>query len=260
MKTVAKIIILLLCIALLYTTAMYGYVWMKMKPLVPIAPPSFTQSYAKRPSVHMVHAVNSVKRAHTKDKHYDGMEIDVFRKNGKLIAAHDEKSAEHAPTLGEIFTVLSHPETKTFWLDLKIDLTQADIEALKNLARTYHIHPRRMLFEVAPGATADLLNAGGFPILLQLPDAFHEDGGNLTKRQELNAQLEENLRRYRPFAVVGSFGKYPYLRAYFPYYNKAIYSSTTVRPSLKKYFLTKAMFNDPSVLIWMQDEYTFLPF
>ena len=260
MKIITRVFLGLLCGVLLYSTAMYGYVWLKMRPLTPLIPPSQLQSYSQRPPLHMIHAVNSVRRAQAKEKHYDGFEIDIFHKDGKLMAAHDAASLTAAPELEQIFAALKHPETKTFWLDLKIDLTQEDINTLKLLAKKYHIHPRKMLFEVALGPTADLLTENSFPLLLQLPDGFHQDEGNVEKRQQLNAQLEETLLKYQPLAVVGSFGKYPYLQAYFPHYNKAIYSSTTVRPSLKKYFLTRALFADPSVLIWMQDEYTDLPF
>ena len=240
---------------------MYGYVRMKMQPMPPLSSPSSLQSYDKRPAIHMIHAANSIRRAQAKENRYSGLEIDIFRApDGNLTVAHDEHHLPHAIGLEELFSSLKHPETKTFWLDLKIELTQKDIDALKKLSAAYHIHPRRMLFEVAPGTTADLLIKNGFPILLPLPHEFYDDGGDVQKRQELNSQAEDLLIRYHPLAIVGSLGKYPYLQAYFPHYNKAIYSSTTVRPSLKKYFLTKAMFTNPSVLVWMQDEYTVLPF
>lgn len=260
MKTISRLIVLLICLALLYSIAMYGYVWFKMRPLTPIAPVSAVASAASRPGVQMIHAVNSVRRARAKDASYAGMEIDINRRNGQLVAAHDAGHFDHAVPVEEIFAALSHPENKTFWLDLKIPLEQADIDLFGQLARRYHIHPRRMLFETDGGKTADLLTANGFPILLQIPDDFAEDNGNPATRTVHNAQLEELLRRYQPLAISASFGKYPYLRTYFPQYNKAIYYSTTVRPSLKKYFLARAMLQDPTVLVWMQDEYTALPF
>lgn len=66
-----------------------------------------------------------------------------------------------------------------------------------------------MLFETDGGETADLLNAAGFPILLKVIDGFDEDGGDAQKRTELNARMTEQLRRYHPFAIAGSLGKYP---------------------------------------------------
>ncbi len=260
MKTTARILIVLICIALLYSTAMYGYVWMQMRPLAPQAPVSALQSAANRPQVHMIHAVNSVRRARAKDASFDGMEIDLHRKDSQLVAAHDPSDFQHAPQLGEIFAALAHPETKTFWLDIKTELTQADLDQLKETARQYHIHPRRMLFEAKAGPTADLVTANGFPLLLQIPGDFLEDEGNPQLRAQHNAGLEELLRRYQPFAIAASLGKYKTLQTYFPHYNKAIYSSTTKRPSLKKYFMTRLMQEDPSVRVWMQDEYTALPF
>ncbi|MBR3632456.1 MAG: hypothetical protein IKN49_05320 [Elusimicrobiaceae bacterium] len=260
MKNVCKIFVLLCAIALLYTTSMYGYIWLKMQPLQPIAPVSAVASYDIRPDVNMLHAVNSVHRAQTKEKAFNGFEIDVSKYQKKLVAAHDASTFAKAPALEEIFAAIAHPEEKTFWLDLKTPLTQEDIQYIKQIAKQYHIHPRRIFFEVKGGETADLLSANGFPILLQISSHFHEDENDPQKRILLNAELEDLLRRYHPWAIAASLGKYPYLQAYFPKYNKAIYSSTTKRPSLKKYFLTRAIHQDPTVRIWMQDQYTALPF
>lgn len=260
MKIISRILIVLICVALLYSSAMYGYIWLKMRPITPQTAPSAVASLSSRPQVHMVHAVNSVERARAKDAHYNGFELDLNRVNGKLRVAHDEKDFKNSVTLCDIFSAVKDPSQKTWWIDLKTDLNQKDIDHLKEAASHFNISPRRMLFETAAGQTPELLNKNGFPILLSVIDGFNEDDGNSEKRAQLNAQMEELVRRYQPFAIAGSLGKYPYLKAYFPNYNKAIYSSTTVRPSLKKKFLKEAMFKDPSVLVFMQDEYTWLPF
>lgn len=260
MKIISRILIVLICVALLYSSAMYGYIWLKMRPITPLTAPSAVASLSSRPQVHMVHAVNSVERARAKDAHYNGFELDLNRVNGKLRVAHDEKDFKNSVTLCDIFSAVKDPSQKTWWIDLKTDLNQKDIDHLKEAASHFNISPRRMLFETAAGQTPELLNKNGFPILLSVIDGFNEDDGNSEKRAQLNAQTEELVRRYQPFAIAGSLGKYPYLKAYFPNYNKAIYSSTTVRPSLKKKFLKEAMFKDPSVLVFMQDEYTWLPF
>ncbi len=260
MKIISRILIVLICVALLYSSAMYGYIWLKMRPITPLTAPSAVASLSSRPQVHMVHAVNSVERARAKDAHYNGFELDLNRVNGKLRVAHDEKDFKNSVTLCDIFSAVKDPSQKTWWIDLKTDLNQKDIDHLKEAASHFNISPRRMLFETAAGQTPELLNKNGFPILLSVIDGFNEDDGNSEKRAQLNAQMEELVRRYQPFAIAGSLGKYPYLKAYFPNYNKAIYSSTTVRPSLKKKFLKEAMFKDPTVLVFMQDEYTWLPF
>lgn len=260
MKTVSRLLVILISAALLYSTAMYGYIWMKMRPITPIAPVSAVASLDTRPQVRMVHAVNSVRRAQAKDASYEGFELDLNRVNGTLLVAHDEKDFKNAVPLSDIFAAVQNPSQKTYWVDLKTTLTQADIEELKTIAARYGVSPRRMLFETAGGPTAELLTQNGFPILLQTVDGFDRDGGNPQVRARLNAQMEAQIRKYHPFAVAGSLGKYPYLKAYFPDYNKAIYSATTVRPSLKKKFLADAMLKDPKVLVWMQDEYTALPF
>ena len=208
----------------------------------------------------MLHAVNSAKRAQAKSARYDGFEIDLNRHNGRLIVAHDEKDFSNAPTLEDIFSAIENPEQKTYWIDLKVPLTSEDIASIERIAARYKINPRKIFFETVGGETARMLTQSGFPILLPTPAGFEEDGNDSQKRALLNAQLEEMIHQYHPFAIAASIGKYPYLQAYFPHYNKAIYSSTTARPSLKKYFLAKAMFQDPKVFIFMQEEYTSLPF
>lgn len=260
MKTAAKFILLFVCASLLYTTTMYGYVWMKMRPVTPIAPASAVASASVRPQVLMLHRVNTVRRATAKAPRYEGFELDLNRVNGSLRVTHDAGKTENAATLGDIFSSVSNPGQKTWWIDLKTELTQNDIDDIKSAAARYGINPRRLLFETSAGPTALLLQKNGLPLILSVPDGFDRDGGDPQKRAALNARLEEQIRTYHPYAVAASFGKYPYLKAYFPNYNKAVYSSTTVRPSLKKKFLAEAMLRDPKVQIWMQDEYTALPF
>ncbi len=260
MKTLLRVFLVLICAALLYSSAMYGYVWLQMRPITPLTAPSAVASLSSRPQVHMVHAVNSVARARAKDARYNGFEVDLNRVNGQLRVAHDESEFKNAVSLCDIFSAVKDPSQKTWWIDLKTHLTQADIDRLKKAVQHFSINPRRMLFETTAGETPLLLKQNGFPVLLSVIDGFNEDGGNAEKRARLNAEMQELLRQYQPFAIAGSLGKYPYLKAYFPHYNKAIYSATTVRPSLKKKFLKEAMFKDPSVLIFMQDEYTHFPF
>lgn len=262
-KNMKKFFFFLLCAAaagLFYSAVMFVYVKIQMRPLKPLVPASAAASHDMRRQVHLLHEVNSVQRAKAKDRDFEGFEMDLNRVNGQLMLAHDEKDFSRAVPLSAVFETVQKPAEKTYWMDLKTTLTPQDIDELKALAARYGVSPRRMLFETGPGETADLLNAAGFPILLQVVTGFGEDGNDPQTRAELNVQMEELLRRYRPFAIAASLGKYPALRAYFPLYNKAIYSATTVRPSLKKKFLKDAMFKDPTVLLFMQDEYTALPF
>ena len=260
MKFLARLIIILICGALLYSTAMYGYVWMQMRPLAPLTSASTLSSGSLRPQVHLIHAANTPQRAKAKDHLYEGFELDLSRAGKQLRVAHDPEDFDKNISLADIFSAVKHPEQKTWWIDLKTELTQDDIDAIKTVAARFNVNPRRMFFETAGGETARLLSKNGFPILLQVIDGFDEDGGDSQKRAQLNAQMEDLLRQYSPFAIAGSLGKYPYLKAYFPQYNKAIYSDTTVRPSLKKKFLKEAMFKDLSVQLFMQDEYTWCPF
>ncbi len=261
MKKLFYSLVGLAALAVIYALGTFVYVKIQMRPLpLMIAPSSAAASLDTRPQVHLVHAVNSVRRAQAKDAGFEGFEMDLNRVNGQLMLAHDEKDFSGAVPLSAVFEAVQNPGEKTYWIDLKTTLTPADINELKSQASRYGVSPRRMLFETGPGETADLLNAAGFPILLQVVNGFDEDGNDPQTRAALNAQMEDLLRRYHPFAIAASLGKYPYLQAYFPQYNKAIYSATTVRPSLKKKFLKDAMFQDPTVLLFMQDEYTALPF
>lgn len=259
MKTISRLIILFIVAALLYTTAMYGYVWMNLRPVAALTAPLAATSLAVRPQVHVLHAVQSARRAQAKDDAYEGLEIDLLRAEGKLKAA--PHAAGRATDLEFIFSALAHPEQKTFWLRTNTVLSQEDINYLKDLAQKYHIHPRRLLFEVEEaGETADLLQANGLPLLLRLPAGFHQDNGQAPIRTDINARLEELIRRYQPLAISAPADQYPYVKTYLPQYPKALYETSTVRPSLKKYFLARALQADPTVLLWMTDEYTFLPF
>lgn len=253
-----------LCLtAAAYAAFMYGYVQLKFIPLTPVSEPwqTHTAPAAWPGDILFIHAVNTPQRARAKDARYDGMEMDLNRlPDGTLVLAHDPSRFKNASTLQDVWSALKTPGQKTYWLDLKIPLTQADIDALARTAARFNIPKTRLFFETEGGDTARLLTQNGFPILLQTPDGFDEDGGDSARRAALNARLAKVLEEYRPAAVAGSLGKYPYLRAYFPQINKAIYTSTTKRPSLKKTFLAQAMKKDPAVKIFMVDEYTALPF
>lgn len=260
MKIIFRIVIILISTALLYTSAMYGYAWIKVRPITPAAPVSELTTARTMPFVHMIHRVNTVNRARAKDKAYIGMEIDLSRVNGKLLVAHDASNFDQAVPLESIFSAVQNPSQKIWWIDLKNSLSQADIDDLLATAAKYHIPTEHLLFETTAGKTAQRLKQNNLLLLLQLPDGISAAIRRPQQHMAYNASLEKLLQQYQPYALTASLGKYPYLKTYFPHYNKAIYSSTIIRPSLKKYFLTRIMCHDPSVVIWMQDEYTAFPF
>lgn len=263
MKRVFQFVCILCLTAAAYAAFMYGYVQLKFRPLTPVSNPFQTPAQdAVWPGyILFIHAVNSPQRARAKDARYSGMEMDINRlPDGTLVLAHDPTRFKNASTLQDVWSALKTPAQKTYWLDLKIPLTQADIDELVRTAAQFNIPKTHLFFETEGGETARLLTQNGFPVLLQTPDGFDEDGGDPARRAALNARLAQELAEYHPAAVAGSLGKYPYLRAYFPQINKAIYTSTTKRPSLKKTFLAQAMKKDPTVKIFMLDEYTALPF
>lgn len=246
---------------LLYAPFMRFYVKRMMTPLQPLLAPAQEQAYTqgyRPPSPRFLHAVNTVYRARQKDAKYPGFEMDIIRSpQGGLLVGHDESALPYAVNLADIFASLNNPQNKTYWLDLKIPLNETDVKYLQSLALRFGIPKEQLMFETSAGETAQLLKEAGFSILLQLPDGFDKDDSSPQKRQRLNQLLADQLQQYQPQAVVGSFGKYKYLQAYFPNTRKAIYYSSTKRPSLKKTYLQEAFDKDPSVIIFMTDEYNF---
>lgn len=252
---------LLVLLGALYAPFMRVYVTHKMAPLTELLTQPDTQTYTQgyRPqSPRFLHAVNTLYRAQKKENKYPGYEIDIIRNaQGNLVVGHDEKALPYAVTLADIFSVLKSPQNKTYWLDLKTPLTLKDLQYLRSLAQRFNIAKERFMFETPAGETAKLLKKYGLSILLQIPDSFDKDGHSTAKRTQLNQLLSSQLQEYQPQAVAASFGKYKYLQAYFPNVRKAIYYSSTKRPSLKKTFMQQAFDKDPSVIIFMTDEYTF---
>ena len=149
------------------------------------------------------------------------------------------------------------PAEKYWWLDLKTDLTQTDIDYILHTAKAYHIPTDHLYWETQPGPTARLIKKNKLNLLLQLPEGFENDEQSAAKRNAINEAALKEWQEYKPAAVSASFGKYTYLKAYFPHLPKAIYYSATVRPSLKKTFMKRHMAEDHSVQIFMLDEYTF---
>ena len=244
-----------------YTAFIYVYTECKFAPL-----PLLTEPSAAAPSAAwnapdkqlFLHQVNTVRRAKKKETKYAGYELDLLPgQDGTLWVAHDESQLKRRVTLQDIFAALKNPQAKTWWLDLKTDLTSAELDEIINTAARFGIPKEHLFLETGPGPTAKLIKQKGLGLLLALTDGFDEDDNNPQKRRALNAKALKEWQEYQPHAVSASFGKYAYLRAYFPNMPKAIYYSATVRPSLKKTFMKRQMATDPSVRIFMLDEYTF---
>ncbi len=261
-KIIFSVCLLLLTLLMVYSAFMYVYTENMFAPLNPLV-----TAYQTKPGVSVlegytrfIHRVNTPKRARQKDKHFAGFEVDVWRQNDQFLAAHDPRQVAAQVPLTDIFASVKNPAEKWWWLDLKQELSAAELDQLVLLTTQYNIPPTHLLFEASAGPTADAITQRGYPLLLQLPEGFNEDRGNPARRVELNRQLALLWQKYTPVAVSASFGKYTTLRAYFPAMPKAIYYSATVRPSLKKYLMSRRMQQDPSVKIFMTEEYTYLPF
>lgn len=267
MKTLRTILFALLALGLAggaYGLFMQGYVHAKFAPVPRRQAPDLSApaaAWQAGGNPLFLHQVNTPGRARAKERKYPGFELDLSQdKQGRLYVAHDEKGLSKRVRLNDIFAALQRPQDKSWWIDLKFAPTEAQIDEILSVAAQYAIPAQQLLFEAGPGPTAQLLKKKNLGLLLQIPEGFEEDGGDPAHRQTLNAQALQEWQQYRPAAVAASFGKYPFLKAYFPNMPKAIYYSGTVRPSYKKPLMKRHMLKDPSVRIFMLDEYTLLPF
>lgn len=260
-RLILALVLLVLVSAGAYTAFMYVYTEQKFILPQLLTEPSDFALAAPAKQILFLHQVNTPRRAQKKEDKYSGFELDliaVTEANGeRLYVAHDEKQLKNRVKLADIFSALRAPAEKYWWLDIKTDLTQADIDYILNTSKAFHIPQDHLYLEANPGPTARLIKNNNLNLLLQLIDGFEEDGQNEKTRTAINEAALKEWQEYKPAAVSASFGKYIYLKAYFPNMPKAIYYSATVRPSLKKTFLKRRMAEDPSVQIFMVDEYTF---
>ncbi len=261
-KLIFPACLLLLTLLMVYSAFMYVYTENMFAPVSLLTPVQVTDTYppALEGYTRFIHQVNTPQRARQKDRYFAGFEVDVWRQADQFLAAHDPRQAVAQIALTDIFASVKNPAEKWWWLDLKQELSASELDQLVALAAQYNIPKTHILFEASAGPTAAEIAARGYLLLLQLPDGFNDDRGNPARRAELNRQLLLLWQKYKPAAISASFGKYTTLRAYFPTLPKAIYYSATVRPSLKKYLMSRRMQKDSSVKIFMTEEYTYLPF
>lgn len=247
-----------LALAAAYGAFMYVYTDHMFAPVTLLAQPNPAAPALawNGPARVFVHKVNTPKRAQRKENKFDGFEVDVWTAGNEILAAHDEKQAAKKITLEAIFRAVKNPAAKMWWLDLKTNLTPQQLQDLVLTAQKYHIPKTNLLFEAAAGPTARLIKQNGLGLLLPIPDGFEQDNQNPARRNTLNKQALALWEEYQPVAAVASFGKYGHLKAYFPQMPKAIYYSSTRRPSLKKPLMKQHIQKDPSVKIFMLDEYT----
>ncbi len=259
-RIIVSCVLLALCAFALYSAFMYVYVEHMFTPVPLLAQPveqtPHTPWPALREPVRFLHKVNTPARARHKESRFDGFEVDVWGES--LLAAHDEREARRTITLANIFAAVKHPGQKLWWLDLKNELSEEALTRIVQTATQAGIAPQQLLFETSPGPTAQLIVKHNLGLLLQLPEGFEQDAQDPATRTRLNAHALSLWQQYRPVAVSASFGKYAYLHAYFPNMPKAIYYSSTKRPSLKKPLMARRFQKDPSVKIFMTDEYTYL--
>ena len=243
-----------------YAAFMYVYTEWKFLPVELLLEPNPTAPHSewKAPKdLVYIHQVNTPHRADSKDDWFDGYEMDLLPDNtGNMTVAHDLDEIQNGIKLTDIFAAIDNPQEKGYWLDIKTELTPQQLDQILLMAKASGVPQENLLFECNPGKTAKMIQERGLALLLPVPDEFDKDDGSMQKRKEINEKTLLLWKEYKPAAVSASFGKYPYLRAYFPNMPKAIYYSSTVRPSLKKPFMIDHMEEDPSVKIFMIDQYT----
>ena len=259
-KLILSIGFLLAACILAYVSFMYVYTDHMFAPVTPLQEASMLSAYQNWsvPLTPFIHKVNTPQRARRKDGRFNGFEVDIFPYQGEILVAHDSTEALRDVKLPDIFTAIKNPVEKVWWLDVKGDLTFEEIDRILHLAARYNIPTSHLLFEVSPGETAKRINRKNLSLLLPLPDGFDEDHNDPNTRAKLNAKVSALWEEYKPLAISASFGKYAYLRTYFPNIPKAIYYSATQRPSIKKSFMRRHMGRDSSVKIFMTDEYNWI--
>ena len=260
-RLVLALVLLALVLTGAYTAFMYVYTEQKFTlPKLLTEPSDYTVGTPAK-QILFLHQVNTPRRAKKKEDKYSGFELDLMavpeKNDKKIYVAHDEKQLKKHIKPDDIFSALRAPAEKYWWLDLKTDLTQTDIDYILHTAKSYHIPTDHLYWETQPGPTARLIKKNKLNLLLQLPEGFENDEQSSAKRNAINEAALKEWQEYKPAAVSASFGKYTYLKAYFPHLPKAIYYSATIRPSLKKTFMKRHMAEDHSVQIFMLDEYTF---
>lgn len=263
-KSFKIVVFLLLFILAIVATNYYFmafYVNSKFTKISPISEPIYPTNFHSKAfpdnMLLFLHKVNTPIRASKQQDRYDGFEIDILANGTNLHVAHDEKQLEKAFTLSDIFRAIKNAKNKFYWLDTKSALSSSQIDDILQTAQQFEIPFSHLFFEVPAGETASLLSDKNLFILLQIPEGFSDDV-DAVERESKNNELEILWNKYKPVAIVGSFGKYQALQAYAPNMPKAIYYSSTTRPSFKKIFMQKNFSKDSSVKIFMQEAYTFL--
>ncbi|MBR3632455.1 MAG: hypothetical protein IKN49_05315 [Elusimicrobiaceae bacterium] len=255
----SKIIVLLAILVGIYAGVSYILVCNHLRPITPIATPYLgTPTGSWGPTAFsFIHQTNERQRMLTKSKRYHGFEIDLYTQpnDPTLYVAHDPRQFKYKMTLQAAFSIPKEPAENFFWIDMKSSLTQAQIDEVKNIARLCGVPLENLIFEppYKDDAQAKLLTQNGLRVILFITG--FEKEFNAEQTQALVDKTQHRIEEIQPWGISSGMGLYPYLKAYFPNYPKAICYNTTKRPSLKKYFMRRLIAKDPSVRIFLTDEY-----
>lgn len=244
----------------LYALGAYLYTLHNLRPVTPLTEPSQTAPASSwRPDdISFVHQTNSRERLLKKSKKYNGFEIDTYTlpEEETVFVAHDPGQLKYKMTINTAFAIPQDAQNTYWWIDMKTLLTQSQIEQILRAARRFGIPQDHLIFEPRMNHEdqALLLKKNGLNVILQITGFYKE---NLDARQTASkvAEIQRQIDLIKPLAISSGMGNYPYLKAYFPRYPKAVCYNTTKRPSLKKRFMKRQMQKDPSVIMLLTDEY-----
>lgn len=258
-RLVGGCLAVVLALVIVYVLGAYVYVQGHLRPIkLQTSAQQTAAPTAWRPGAFSyIHQTNERQRMLTKSKRYNGFEIDTFTIPGQrqIYVAHDDRQFKNKMTLQAAFSIPKDPANAFFWIDMKTVLTQQQIDDIKEIARVSGVPLENLIFE--PPYTHDehakLLVQNGLNVILFIT-GFEK---NMTPQQtqQLVEKTQKRIEDIRPLAISSGMGIYPYLAAYFPNYYKAICYNTTKRPSLKKFFMRRALHKDPTVIMFLNDEY-----
>ncbi len=257
----SKTILLAMLALAVYALAAYAYTRLHMRPITPLVPPSpLTAQTDWRPGAFSyIHQVNQRQRMLRKSQRYNGFEIDTYTlpNDPTIYVAHDPRQFKYKMTLQAAFSIPQDPQKAFFWIDMKTSLTQAQIDEVKKIAAFCGVPLENLIFEppYKDPAQAKLLSQNGLHVILFIT-GFYKENLSPEQTQALVDKINQQIEEIHPLALASGMGNYPYLKAYFPQYYKAICYNTTKRPSLKKHFMRRLMRQDPHVIMYLTDEYS----
>lgn len=180
------------------------------------------------------HRVNTIEQAKKLESLWQGLELDIFYENSKLIVKHDADDTAKL-TLQEFMNALKNPQSHYFWFDLKnldanncIPLSSDLIEVIKKYSSIQNCIVESWM----PDYMSGFVNQG-------CHTSFFINFSGLTNNQEY-LQRVDNITQYvirnRISAISTNIYEYDLMKFYFPDFNKLTWysgNSQTIVDSLR---------------------------